>query len=521
MLTRRMFLSSITASVVFATPPIPTLRAQSQGELLVISDTRGDYGLLAPYTHATSGPGYLYTSYVFDTLLDQDPEGALAPGLAKSWQASDDHLTYDFRLDEAARWHDGASLTASDVAFTINYMRIHPHPFVSLDVIEAVEVVQDNHVRIRLRRPDSSFLTNIIVTMMVLPKHIYENQTTPAQFGEQAAATGSGPYRLASFDKAQGRYLLQRNPDYHRGTPRFEQVAIIRMTPEAAIQAMRSGHVDVMSDLPFELVLQAQAAGIRVLKVASNHPERLVFNHRGLFARKERRHALAHAIDRKRLSEIAYPDAALPATTGYFQPGSPWRSGEGVADYRFDPQRADQLFAQEGWKRKANGRWTDNSQPVELRLVTDGRYRRVATILAEQLETYGFAVDLRLLEVAALQQQVSTDAFDLMLRATSTIGDPGAIIGRVLGKSWTSDRFPDDTGEVRRLIEGQAAATDAQQRLQMLHRFDALYASELPSLMLVNALWAVGHNDRVRPAFLPDGIASGIPMALHRSMFFR
>lgn len=74
---------------------------------------------------------------------------------------------------------------------------------------------------------------------------------------------------------------------------------------------------------------------------------------------------------------------------------------------------------------------------------------------------------------------------------------------------------------MRGLIEAQSAATDPEERLKLLHRFEALYAEELPSLMLVNALWATGHNDRISPAFLPDGVASGIPMALHKSMFFR
>ena len=521
MLSRRTLLAALLAASSLATVSGPAAQAQDGGERLVITDARGDYGLLAPYTHATNGPGYIYTSYIFDTLLDQDVEGSLVPGLARSWQVSDDHLVYDLTLDEAARWHDGTPVSAQDVAFTFAYMRDHPHAFVSLDALETVEAVADDRVSITLSRPDSSFPTNVLATMMVLPRHIYADQSTPVQFGDPVAATGSGPYRLVEYDRAQGRYLLESNPDYYRGALRFDEVAIVRMTPEAAIQAMQAGEVDLISDLPYELVPQAEAAGISVLTVASNHPERLVFNHRGLFASRALRQALAYAIDRKELADIAYPDAALPASTGYFQPGSPWSSGEAPEDYTLDRDHADRLIVEAGWERDASGRWTRESQPVELRLITDSRYRRSATVLAEQLETYGFSVDLRLLEVAALQQQAQADDFDLMLRPTSTIGDPGAILSRVLGNSWTSDRFPDADGEMRGLIEAQSAATDPEERLKLLHRFEALYAEELPSLMLVNALWATGHNDRISPAFLPDGVASGIPMALHKSMFFR
>lgn len=519
MLTRRLVLAALSAASTLGFLAAAS-RAQD-ARPLVITDARGDYGLLAPYAHAISGPGWLYTSYVFDTLVDQDVDGALVPGLAQSWQVSADHLSWDLILNPAARWHDGRPVTAADVVFTFGYMRANPHPFVALDAVETVETVAENRVRILLSRPDAGFAGSTLVTLMVLPQHIYEGRSAPGQFTDPVAATGSGPYRLARFDKAQGRYLLECNPDYYRGAPRFEQVAIVRMTPEAALAAMRAGEVDVISDLPYDLVPQAKTTGIAVLTTASNHPERLVFNHRGLFASRDLRQALAHAIDRASLAEIAYRGAALPAAPGYFQPGSPWASETPPTDYDHDPARAEALLQGQGWARDGAGRWLVEGRPVQLRLVTDGRYNRVATVLAEQLDAFGLSVDPRVLEVAALQQEVQADAFDLMLRATSTIGDPDAIVSRVLGRSWSNDRYPDPTGEMRGLLEAQAAAADPQQRLRLLHGFEALYARELPSLMLVNALWAMAHDGRVSPVFLPDGVASGIPMALHKSMFFR
>lgn len=519
MLTRRSVLAGISAVPALAF--LPTALWAQGSRPLVITDARGDYGLLAPYAHAISGPGWLYTSYVFDTLVDQDDEGQLVPGLAQSWQVSEDHLSWELALNPAARWHDGQPVTAADVVFTFDYMRSNPHPFVALDLVEAVESLAEDRIRINLSRPDSGFAGSTLVTVMVLPRHIYEHQPVPGQFTDPVAATGSGPYRLVRFDKAQGRYLLERNPDYYRGTPRFDQVAIVRMTPEAALAALRGGEIDVISDLPYDLVPQAEAAGVIVLTTASNHPERLVFNHRGLFASRDLRQALAHAINRPALADIAYRGAAVPAAPGYFQPGSPWASETPPPGYDYEPEKGEALLQGQGWERDSAGRWTSGGELVQLRLLTDGRYSRAATVLAEQLDAFGLAIDLRVLEVAALQQEVQADAFDLMLRATSTIGDPGAIVSRVLGRSWSNDRYPDPAGEMRGLLEAQAATADPQERLRLLHGFEALYAQELPSLMLVNALWAMGHNDRVSPTFLPDGVASGIPMAVHKSMFFR
>lgn len=50
---------------------------------LVIVDANGDRGVLAPFLHQQRGPGYLYTTYIFDSLIDQSVTGELAPGLAK------------------------------------------------------------------------------------------------------------------------------------------------------------------------------------------------------------------------------------------------------------------------------------------------------------------------------------------------------------------------------------------------------------------------------------------------------
>ncbi len=519
MLTRRSVLAGFAALGYMAVAPAGAMAEDDRP--LVITDARGDYGLLAPYAHMIRGPGYLYTSYVFDALLDQDTDGAIVPGLAQSWQVSDDLTQYDLTLNPAAKWHDGTPVTAGDALFTINTMKEHRHPFVSLGLVATAEAPDDHHVRITLSRPDAGFVRNVLVTMMILPHHIYEGQADPTRFAEPVAATGSGPYRLAQYDKAQGRYFLERNPDYYRGTPRFSQIVIVRMTPEAALQGMRAGDVDVMSDLPHDLVPQAQEMGMGVLTTSSGHPERLVFNHRGLFSDRGLRHAMAHMVDRDALVAIAARGAATAAAPGYFQPGSPWRSDRAPVGYAHDTARAAELLTQAGWVPGADGRWRVDGEPVELRLVTDGRHRRVATVVAEQIETFGIPVDFRVMERAALQQVVQDGDFDLMVLSGSTIGDPGAILNRVFGHSWSSDRYPDPSGEMRALIEAQAALRDMAERRALLHRFETFYATELPSLMLINAIWGVAHNDRVAPVYLPDGIASGIPMALPRSIFLR
>lgn len=493
--------------------------AQDASERLVITDASGDRGLLAPFVHQQRGPGYFYTTYVFDSLLDQDAAGKIVAGLASAWSCTDDGMSCDITLNPAARWHDGAPVTAEDVAFTFGYMTAHPYSWVSVANIDNAEVLSSDAVRVTLKRPDASFIPSTLVGLPILPQHIYQSVEAPEQFTAPEATIGSGPYKLVSFDKALRRYLFEANADYYRGAPRFGQLVIVEMTPEAAIAAAKAGEVDVIGDLPFDLVDMAREAGLYVTTATSNHPVRLGFNHRGLFSQTSLRRALAHVLDRQELVGIVYQDAAVVADLGYFQKGSPWRADSEDAVYAHDEDQAAALFEAQGWSRGADGKWSNGGTPVVLRLMTDRSLSKLATALADQLEAFGIGVDLQILETAALQERAQSGEYDISLFASSTLGDPGGIARRVLGPVWNSDGYADPDGKMKALLDAQSVAVDADARLQLLHQFQALYAEELPALMLANPIWASASNGKVEPRFLPDGVAIGIPMALPKSIF--
>ena len=63
---------------------------------------------------------------IFDTLLTSDGEGNNAPMLASDWEISEDGLTYTFKLQSEAKWHDGQPLTAEDVVFSYEYQQQYP-----------------------------------------------------------------------------------------------------------------------------------------------------------------------------------------------------------------------------------------------------------------------------------------------------------------------------------------------------------------------------------------------------------
>ena len=496
--------------------------AQAQdSKPLVIVDGKGNRGLPAPFIHHKNGPGYLNSSYLFDTLIGQNKKGDLVPALATNWQPSQDHLHLDLTLHKSAKWHDGKPVTAQDVAFTFSYMAQHGYVFVSLDMIDKVDIISANQLRLTLKSPDAALITRTLISMPILPEHIYGAQSDPLHFTDKQAVIGSGPYKLVHYDKAQGRYLLEANPAYYNGQPKFPQIALIKMRGEPALQAMKKGEVDIIPNLPFSKIEKARKAGLSILSTLSNHPYRLAYNHAGLFQDKALRQGLAYAIDRQKLVDVAFRDGAgIVAKSGYYQHGSPWLSDKKSKSYDFDANQASDLLIQAGWSKNTAGKWGHKGDIITLRLISEPRHKGLATALSDQLQDFGLNIDLRLLAKGAMVKAAKSREFDLALFFNGTMGDPSSAKSRVMGKSWSGDHYPASPA-MKTALMGQQTATDKATRLKYLHAFQALYAEELPSYFLVNPVWAMAYNNRVTPAYFPNGIAIGIPSAMHKSLFLK
>ena len=83
--------------------------------------------------------------HVFDTLVDVDETLQLKPGLAVSWEPVDD-TTWDFKLREGVKFHDGSDFTAEDAKFSIERIPAVTGPMpmtLYTKYVESVEVVDD------------------------------------------------------------------------------------------------------------------------------------------------------------------------------------------------------------------------------------------------------------------------------------------------------------------------------------------------------------------------------------------
>ena len=107
------------------------------------------------------GGAWYSNFHMFDRLVDIDADTAEPmPGLAKSWDVSDDGMTYTFELFEVVKWHDGEPFSSADVKYTLDYIMDNGLPGSGwIGPYDSCETPDDNTVIIHLYEPNSAFLT--------------------------------------------------------------------------------------------------------------------------------------------------------------------------------------------------------------------------------------------------------------------------------------------------------------------------------------------------------------------------
>ena len=376
--------------------------------------------------HASLITNIAFSRHVFQPLVQQDRQQQLQPALAASWRVVDP-LTWEFRLDTAARWQDGAPVTADDIAFTIARAGEVPNSPSSFRVytrpIAAVEADGDV-VRIRTREP-TPLLANYLSLVMVVSRRHGEGAKTE-DYNSGRAMVGTGPYRHVSWQPGQP-LRLARNEGFHGAKPEFESVEFRPIANAGArVAALQAGDVDLIEIMPPDQFARLRAdARFGVTESPSN---RLIFltldSDRAVspFVRGRDgsaipnplrdarvRRALSLGINRAALVERVLQGQALAA--GDLGPPGYFGTSPDLAPEPYEPETARRLLAEAGYPNgfaaQVNGpndRYVNDEQAVQAIAQMWTRIGLVATV---ETKTRG----VWLSEAAQLRYSVSLAGF--------------------------------------------------------------------------------------------------------------
>lgn len=162
----------------------------------------------------------------YDTLVWSDSSGTIVPLIAESWSTSDDGTVYTFNLRDDVTFHDGSTLTASDVVFSLERMLAINQGFSYLfdGWVTEVTALDDVTVTFTLSQPYAPFLASL-VRLPIVNEAVVRDNLAPGDYGElgdygQAFLSnndaGSGAYTVVSHNP-QELTVMHKFDDYFLG----------------------------------------------------------------------------------------------------------------------------------------------------------------------------------------------------------------------------------------------------------------------------------------------------------------
>lgn len=470
----------------------------------IIGDEQGDWGYPSPFAAYPRGPGFLRVSYVFDTLVWKDSEG-FTSALAEEWVFDEEENSYTFQLREGVKWHDDTPFSARDVVFTVEYLKEHPLPWFSLDIIQEVTETEDGEVKIYLQEPYAPFINNVAGVMPILPEHVWADVSDPGEFIEPEAVIGTGPYQLEEYQREQGRYKFTAFPGYYLGEPKVETLLMVKVSePHLALQRGDVNYAMVQA----EAVETLEEAGFQVVEGTHDWNLKLMFNHREEpFNQVSVRRAFAQALNLEELVDRALRGHGLPGSPGLVSPDSRWYAGsDALPDYAHDPDAAIDILEEAGY---------DFQKELELLVLAD--YSREAELLAGQLREAGLKVRTRAAESSVVDSRVREWKFDLAVTGHGGVGGDPEVLNRFMvgqGSPHLNARY--EHAELEELLRAQGREMDEAKRKELVHDLQRIYAEEIPAYTLHHPTWYYAYDDQVDWFFTHDGIGTGTPLPLNK-----
>jgi peptide/nickel transport system substrate-binding protein len=459
----------------------------SEGGELVIA-VLSDATMLDPHKGTDIPSANVYHGKIFEGLVTQDENMEIQPGLATEWTKLDD-LTWEFKLREGVKFHDGTDFTAEAVKKTLERV-VDPalaSPRASLfNMITEIIIVDDYTIQLKTEYPFSPLLSNLAHYSggIISPKAIDELGDT---LGQNPA--GTGPFKFDSWTPGSELKLV-KNEEYWGEKPKVDSV-VYKVVPEDAtrIAMVETGQAHLAEPVPVTEVERIENS--QTMKL--NRSEGLGIDYIGFNAKKKPfdnvkvRQAINLAIDKEMIIQGVYNNVGTMATAP-MGPGV-WGHNSDLTGWDYDVEKAKALLKEAGYPDGFKTTiWTnDNKERVD-----------VAEVVQSQLKGVGIDVEIKVMEWGAYLDATSKGEHDMFILGWSNMtGDADYnqfflfhtdAQGEIGNRSFYSNPRVDE------LIDLGRKETDSAKRQEYYNEAQAIEMEEAPMVFLRNDenLMAVG-----------------------------
>ncbi|NED98491.1 ABC transporter substrate-binding protein [Phytoactinopolyspora alkaliphila] len=455
-----------------------------------------------------------FNNLMYDPLIRWNQEDyTSAPGLAESWEVSEDGLTWTYHIDPDATWSDGEPVTADDAKFTFELLQTNEvfngrHGGL-VNQMTSIEAPDDQTLVVTTEEP--SAIMNHLSNTMIMPEHVWSEMENPEEYTGEPEQPTSGPFHLTEYTPG-GRVVLTANPDYWAGPVAYDQIIFQSFeTSEAAVQALQQGEIDFLDGLNPEQAAALEAAdGITLNIQPSRHWENIGFNtgartkdgtemgdgHPALQDAAVRQ-AIHHVIDKERLVDVILDGNGTPGV-GIVAPIFSemfWDPGEETVEVSVDI--GNQILDDAGYdERDSNGIRIDpeSGEPLNFRLLYHSdrpTYADIQDFLVDWISELDIQVEPIPMESTPLNEETAAGNYDIAFGGWNYGPDPDEDFAY-----HTCDRLPDEpeptdltfnfycNEDFDALWNEQKHETDPAARAEIVQEMQRIIYEDSPNIIL-------------------------------------
>jgi peptide/nickel transport system substrate-binding protein len=376
---------------------------------------------------------------LYDSLIHEYLSGEFEPGLAESWEVSEDLLEVTLNLRAGVTFHDGTPFNAQAVHDT--FERIRDPETASLrtflDDFDTGEVVDELTYKMNMAKASAVTITNLSGTGAA-PSSMAAVEELGDDFLRNPV--GTGPFKIGEW-RGENELILVRNEDYNWAPPFMDNQGPAYLDeihyffveePTTRMVSLESGDVDLIDDPPdievarlmesddFEVIV-TKTAGLpqsSFMNVTVPPTEDLAV-----------RQAMLFGVDRAAGAQLIF-HGAQPPGQGPLSSAS-WAYWEGVEEmYPYDPERAEQILDEAGWLMGDGDVREKDGQPLRIRHVTTtGTATQFAEFIQGSLRPLGFDYIVEGMAYEGTVSRMAANDYEVARLGLSSSDPHGAMYG--------------------------------------------------------------------------------------------
>ena len=409
---------------------------------------------------------------VFEGLVKPDKDGNFVEAVAESYVISEDATLYTFTLRENVKFHNGKTVTAEDVVYSLKRCAglldvQDPNVLVesALSVINEIVATDERTVVLRLLQPNTELLPYL--TCAIIPCDYEDQKTHPV---------GTGPFQFVSYAPLES-FVVERFEDYYGAKAHLNQVVFkIYANTDAAFLELMAGSIDIFPYLTQE---QAdQLSGKYNIEVGSMNMVQAMFLNNKVkpFDDAKVRQAVCYAIDKQEILAMLSGGRGNIIGSNMFPGLSVYYNEEPEGEYPYNPELAKKLLQEAGY---------DRGFSFEITVPSNYQYHMdTAQVIVEQLKEVGITVTIKPVEWATwLSEVYSGRDYQATIIGLDSNLAPSDILKRYVSTAknnfinYESERF--DT-----IFEQAVNTVSTEEKIVLYHELQQMLADEAASVYL-------------------------------------